>query len=921
MSLALRPAPRVGLVFRSQSFAGFSSTRDKTPWPRSPYGSTPVQARRSPTRSIKGSSATGKPPGGALRTPRPQQAEHIYVSLRRGLGQLLKAHHDELESLVAQQKGTKRDSRMAFFYELDKQLRATQRYLRHLEFHISKIEELYESYCIQGRLRDGARKMVAAYQASRNSRLARAALLAVAREHRDYTESLCMLENELEKLLGEFHIQMKGLAGFARLCPGDQYEVVVRYGRQRWKMRGRIDSADEQRWDGTEAVLSALLAEPLYVRVTELRGLASHTLVGSVACETGSLFAAGTRIVALDINSLGTIKLHLEVTWNPFDKDEAAMTPLTVGKLSANARRRALCYGQSPPATPSLHQAVLCRTELQPTLSSASCIYHRVNGQARRPRIPNYQPPMPDDSSQPSTDHVGEPDEDLRSLPHTASNKISSTEALSGDSSSSSEEEKDIVVALRSHNRPPVHHGIWPNSRALSLISECSVDSFTDTGATDELLVKLCSIADTVTLEMTEQTVRPPGNALAEARRSQYEEISTNFIAPELEGNSVKPILWSGGVDAIAECAGKAGVARSAGDNVESERTHIEEDPLLENMGPVNMSETSQSKRWHLRTSSLTPEIPHSDLMSNVLHIHSTDSTPTNSLSRTSASNSIRPMKLSSAMGDLGLATKAVTKPSHLVESQRGGPLHGVGKHHGESCSLNVAWMNLRTALNTCRGKFSALDELEQEVTHLGRLLQAPSTPAEPESRGGSSSSLTLEQVLESFSFLNAWEQDDICMDTQPQPGCGNNKVKDTGNLDSVPLTTGNKILDCSLAQHLCHCTNLLQQGGSLGPLHCGDGRTLTRLREQVGVLRQVSQVMCENPGGIAQLSLMYGQPDVTVDPCGMDIQKLVAELCSKLDSNIHQVLRPDAGDCTQAERGGEARWNQMDLTELRTVL
>ncbi|XP_061404075.1 rho family-interacting cell polarization regulator 1-like isoform X4 [Lethenteron reissneri] len=879
MSLALRPAPRVGLVFRSQSFAGFSSTRDKTPWPRSPYGSTPVQARRSPTRSVKGSSASGKPPGGALRTPRPQQAEHIYVSLRRGLGQLLKAHHDELESLVAQQKGTKRDSRMAFFYELDKQLRATQRYLRHLEFHISKIEELYESYCIQGRLRDGARKMVAAYQASRNSRLARAALLAVAREHRDYTESLCMLENELEKLLGEFHIQMKGLAGFARLCPGDQYEV------------------------------------------TELRGLASHTLVGSVACETGSLFAAGTRIVALDINSLGTIKLHLEVTWNPFDKDEAAMTPLTVGKLSANARRRALCYGQSPPATPSLHQAVLCRTELQPTLSSASCIYHRVNGQARRPRIPNYQPPMPDDSSQPSTDHVGEPDEDLRSLPHTASNKVSSTEALSGDSSSSSEEEKDIVVALRSHNRPPVHHGIWPNSRALSLISECSVDSFTDTGATDELLVKLCSIADTVTLEMTEQTVRPPGNALAEARRSQYEEISTNFIAPELEGNSVQPILWSGDIDAIAECAGKAGVARSAGDNVESERTHIEEDPLIENMGPVNMSETSQSKRWHLRTSSLTPEIPHSDLMSNVLHIHSTESTPTNSLSRTSAGNSIRPMKLNSAMGDLGLATKAVTKPSHLVESQRGGPLLGVGKHHGESCSLNVAWMNLRTALNTCRGKFSALDELEQEVTHLGRLLQAPSTPAEPESRGGSSSSLTLEQVLESFSFLNAWEQDDICMDTQPQPGCGNNKVKDTGNIDSVPLTTGNKSLDCSLAQHLCHCTNLLQQGGSLGPLHCGDGRTLTRLREQVGVLRQVSQVMCENPGGIAQLSLMYGQPDVTMDPCGMDIQKLVAELCSKLDSNIHQVLRPDARDCTQAERGGEARWNQMDLTELRTVL
>lgn len=66
-----------------------------------------------------------------------------------------------------------------------------------------------------------------------------------------HAQNMSMFESELENLLGEFHIRMKGeirkrlmkgsrqtfgmlrwcflslpgLAGFARLCPGDQYEV------------------------------------------------------------------------------------------------------------------------------------------------------------------------------------------------------------------------------------------------------------------------------------------------------------------------------------------------------------------------------------------------------------------------------------------------------------------------------------------------------------------------------------------------------------------------------------------------------------------------------------------------------------------------------------------------------------------------
>lgn len=51
------------------------------------------------------------------------------------------------------------------------------------------------------------------------------------------------------------------------------------------------------------------------VKVTELKSLANHVVVGSVSCETKDLFAALPQTVAVDINDLGTIKLSLEVTW------------------------------------------------------------------------------------------------------------------------------------------------------------------------------------------------------------------------------------------------------------------------------------------------------------------------------------------------------------------------------------------------------------------------------------------------------------------------------------------------------------------------------------------------------------------------------------------------------------------------------
>uniref|UniRef100_A0A8C7R096 FAM65 N-terminal domain-containing protein n=1 Tax=Oncorhynchus mykiss TaxID=8022 RepID=A0A8C7R096_ONCMY len=235
-------------------------------------------------------------------------------------------------------------------YSALRRVKAIERFMRRLEFHLSKVEELYDAYCMQRRLRDGASKMVTAFNSATGSKEARESLNEANRGYREYTEHMCSLESELENQMGEFHIKMKGLIGYARLCAGDQYEVLMRYGRQRWRMKGRVEVSSKQVWDSEDNVFLPLITELLSIKVTELKSLANHVVVGSVSCETLDLFCPLPQTVAVDINDLGTVKLNLEVNWSPFDKDDQTSSSSTVSKRFLS--------NQSPPDTPSMREQV-----------------------------------------------------------------------------------------------------------------------------------------------------------------------------------------------------------------------------------------------------------------------------------------------------------------------------------------------------------------------------------------------------------------------------------------------------------------------------------------------------------------------------------------------------------------------------------
>ncbi|XP_067913765.1 rho family-interacting cell polarization regulator 2 isoform X2 [Heterodontus francisci] len=294
----------------------------------------------------------------------PKRMDEVYEALKKGLIEYLEMHQAELDKLTAQLRDMKRNSRLGVLYDLDKQIKAIERYVRRLEFHISKVDEFYETFCIQKRLRDGASKMKEAFAMSPSSKGARESLAEINRSYKENTEALCSLEGEIGSLLGEFHIKMKGLAGFARLCPGDQYEIFMRYGRQRWKLKGKIEVNGRQSWDGEEMVFIPLINELFSIKVSELKGLATHLLLGSVICETKDLFTARPQMVAVDINDLGTVKLNLEVIWYPFDKED--LTPSTGNLNKASCiQRRCSIYSQNTPETPTFEDFSFFSSQLE----------------------------------------------------------------------------------------------------------------------------------------------------------------------------------------------------------------------------------------------------------------------------------------------------------------------------------------------------------------------------------------------------------------------------------------------------------------------------------------------------------------------------------------------------------------------------
>lgn len=130
-------------------------------------------------------------------------------------------------------------------------------------------------------------------------------------------------------MLGTFVLNLQEISGFSRICPGDEYELVIRYGQQKWKTRGRIlkQNKNEQTWTRTHFHLKAKLADLLLMKISEVKLLGvSLKTIGTKCFEVNNFYSIEPQRMIINANQSGTIKLMFIVTWNLYDQVDTKFT-------------------------------------------------------------------------------------------------------------------------------------------------------------------------------------------------------------------------------------------------------------------------------------------------------------------------------------------------------------------------------------------------------------------------------------------------------------------------------------------------------------------------------------------------------------------------------------------------------------------
>ncbi|XP_021426021.2 rho family-interacting cell polarization regulator 1 isoform X4 [Oncorhynchus mykiss] len=828
MSLSMRPSRRVlsRSITRSQSFAGVNSY-DKPYRKLSAFSTLGVTRKPSRVSRMFTLSAKSPPP----KVPQPERLDEVYEALKRGLQSYLQVHQMELDSLSQQMRESKRNSRLGFLYELDKQVKVNERFMRRLEFHLSKVDELYEAYCMQRRLRDGANKMVKAYTDSQGSREARESLSEANKGYKEYTENMCMLESELENQLGEFHVKMKGLAGFARLCAGDTYEILMKYGRQRWKLRGRIEINCKQVWDSEDMVFLPLITEFLSIKVTELKSLANHVVVGNVSCETKDLFAALPQTVAVDINDLGTIKLSLEVTWNPFDKDDQASTASTVNK-PPTVNKRFSTYNQSPPDTPSLREQAfynMLRRQEDMENGTAWSNSSESSDDSSSPQLSlglrhaNKNLVKPEvNASTPSIEISFARRDTATSTP----TRLAKQEDVQEETQ---KEESDIGAAGKDEasGKQAVPNGHARYSRSLSHISENSADGV---------------LIDRSTSEFVEP--------------SEVTSLQCGICINDIEMVMPARAEW-------ALIPGETVVVRDTPEQPAPATVTMEESRPESRYSAVSIESDTGLEVVSGAVSEVEPEL------------QSAAPTRTDAMYQQGASLNHRPDSQAQTKSTEGISYSAyrtvvveAKKPEAVVEAK---PTEGE-KQQAVDSGIEEALSAVISSLDDYRGQFPELQVLEQELQLLEETLTCV-LKGRTCSRSSSVQSLTVETALGSFDFLNTsdlededeenWEKRSV-MDSEHHSAPGRpSEVSAGGDEDCEkrcwespsfgPVSTGCQALDHALLVHLKNCSAQLLRLGTFGPLRCGEMYALDRLLREARVLELIRHVAKETPGGATQ--------------------------------------------------------------------
>ncbi|CAJ0931112.1 unnamed protein product, partial [Mesorhabditis belari] len=243
---------------------------------------------------------------GLVEPPKKQRTDQIFDALVNGFRSYIAFYSGERDRLRAELEATN-DAGTAT--RIEHELVLVEENVQLFESHLHRVSRLQDRY------RQGHFASLKAKSSSLSD--LRAALSGKSTSSSSAIAApSAAIHNELAAMMGRLSIEMKTIAGFARVAPGDVFEVQIRHGNTKWKARGKTQADRTQRWDREATTFECHPSSTVDVKVCEVRLFKTKPLAER-SFDPCELFAASPQMVTISLNTLGTMKLQMIVTWIP----------------------------------------------------------------------------------------------------------------------------------------------------------------------------------------------------------------------------------------------------------------------------------------------------------------------------------------------------------------------------------------------------------------------------------------------------------------------------------------------------------------------------------------------------------------------------------------------------------------------------